>query len=55
MPGMETTPVPLDTIFGMGKNATEHEWAYIGEPRVDSYEGEAWVEEIRLWVRKEPK
>jgi len=55
IPGMETTPVALDKIFGMGENATKHEWAYIGEPHVDSYEGEAWVDEICLWVRKEPK
>ena len=52
LPRMETAPVALDKIFGMGKNATENEWAYIGDPHVDSYEGEAWVDEIRLWVKK---
>lgn len=50
--GMETVPVPLDEIFGMGKAATKDEWAYIGEPHVDSYKGEAWVDEIQLWVKK---
>ena len=52
LPKMETIPVPLDRVFGMGRHATKHEWAYIGEPHVDSYEGDAWVDEIRLWVRK---
>ena len=51
LPGMETAPVDLDLIYGMGAGATEHEWAYIGEPHIDSYEGEPWVDDIRLWVR----
>jgi len=48
----ETTPVSLDLIYGMGKNASKHEYAYVGEPHVDSYKGDAFVDEIQLFVPK---
>lgn len=43
-------PVDLDLIYGMGAQASTHEFAYVGEPHVDSYEGEAQVDEILLYV-----
>jgi hypothetical protein len=46
-------PVDLDLIYGMGVQASELEYAYVGEPHVDSYEGEAHVDEILLWVNAE--
>ncbi len=52
LPGLETTPVPLDDIFGMGENASEEEWGYIGEPHVDSYEGSACLDDIQLWLKR---
>ncbi len=43
----ETTPVPLNLIYAMGNPA---EYLYIGEPHSDDYKGDAWVDEITLWV-----
>jgi hypothetical protein len=43
-------PVALDLIYGMGVQAAAQEYAYVGEPHVDSYEGTAEVDEILLWV-----
>jgi hypothetical protein len=46
----ETAPVSLDRIYGMGKNASEFEYAYVGEPHIDSYKGDAFVDDIKLFV-----
>lgn len=46
----ETKPVSLDLIYGMGKKASKHEYAYVGEPHVDSYKGDAFVDEIQLFL-----
>ncbi len=50
IPSTETSPVSLNAIYGMGRGATEHEWAYVGEPHVDSYEGSAQIDEISMWT-----
>ena len=46
----ETSPVDVDKIYGMGKQASEYEFAYVGEPHIDSYEGEAFIDSITMWV-----
>lgn len=46
----ETTPVDVDDIYGMGKQVSLEEFAYVGEPHVDSYEGEAYVDTISMWI-----
>ncbi|MFC1827193.1 hypothetical protein ACFLZQ_04610 [Thermodesulfobacteriota bacterium] len=51
---VETSPVSLNLIYGMGKNASEAEYAYIGEPHVDSYEGDAYVDKIELYYPARP-
>jgi hypothetical protein len=46
----ETDPVPLDLIYAMGRQASPLEYAYVGEPHIDSYKGDALVDEIQLFV-----
>jgi endonuclease/exonuclease/phosphatase family metal-dependent hydrolase len=46
----ESAPVHVDDIYGMGKQASKEEFAYIGEPHVDSYKGDAIVKQITLSV-----
>ena len=50
----ETSPVALDLIYGMGKNASEAEYAYIGEPHINSYEGDAYVDKIEFYLPARP-
>ena len=42
----ETTPVPLSEIYAMDRPG----FAYVGEPHIDSYQGEARVDRIELYV-----
>jgi len=48
----ESKPVSLDLIYGMGKTASKHEYAYVGEPHIDSYKGDAFVDELQFFVPK---
>jgi hypothetical protein len=36
----------------MGKQASKEEFAYVGEPHIDSYKGDAKVKQITLSVPK---
>lgn len=49
----ETTPVSLDRVYGMGKNGSEFEYVYVGEPHIDSYKGDAFVDDIKLFVPRD--
>ncbi|MCP3978266.1 MAG: hypothetical protein GY716_02895 [bacterium] len=44
-----THPVALDLVYAMGAPATAPEFAWIGDPHVDSYEGRAEIDWIELW------
>ncbi len=46
----ETDPVNVDLIYGMGSQASPLEYAYIGEPHIDSYEGYVYVDGIQLFL-----
>jgi hypothetical protein len=46
----ETDPLDFDLIYAMSEGSTASEYAYFGEPHIDSYEGDAWIDDIRLWV-----
>ncbi|MDY0227682.1 MAG: endonuclease/exonuclease/phosphatase family protein [Desulfomicrobium apsheronum] len=48
----ESAPVHVDDIYGMGKQASKEEFAYVGEPHIDSYKGDARVKRITLSVPK---
>jgi hypothetical protein len=48
----ESAPVHVDNIYGMGKQASKEEFAYVGEPHIDSYKGDAKVKQITLSVPK---
>ena len=43
----ETTPVPLDLIFGMPATP---EYMYTGEPHTDDYEGDVLIDDITLLI-----
>lgn len=46
----ETEPVSADKVYGMGKQASSDEFAFIGEPHIDSYKGSAHIKEIQLSI-----
>ena len=46
----ETAPIDQELIWGMGTTASPEEYFYLGEPHVDSYEGDAYVDEILFYV-----
>jgi hypothetical protein len=46
----QSNPVNLDLIYAMGSQASPLEYAYIGEPHIDSYEGYAYVDDIQLFL-----
>jgi len=45
----ETAPVDQNDVYSMGVHDSGVEYAYVGEPHIDSYKGEAYVDSISLW------
>jgi len=46
----DTDWVDLNLIYAMRDIDTAPEYAYFGEPHIDSYEGSAWIDDIQLWI-----